>query len=177
MSEVETLSQYGDTGGSDVNRDLREGHGMSETFAARMDAIFARAAPLAEPLVAFRGVSTLPGDDRANDPGARLRRVFGRDSVVAGDVFSDRAFMSLTLDDEMASRFAGSKSVAKVNTGIILELSVPKGARVLKGREDETEVILPRNTKFRVSSVKEGAKVKGYEHIVGPLRIRAEVVL
>lgn len=73
-----------------------------------------------------------------------------------GSVVSDRAFVSTTRDANMASEFP--RSFGERQQGLVVEIRVPAGTRTLDvaqllNRPEEQEVLLPRDSQFRVESV------------------------
>jgi len=79
---------------------------------------------------------------------------FGGKSFEPGQVFTDKGFVSTSLDRGVATSFAGSKQQPH---GVVFEILVPKGFHALAQRrepmEEVAEVILPRNSKFRYVGV------------------------
>jgi len=91
-----------------------------------------------------------------------------------GDTYVDKGFASTTTETKqlwsfMSTALGGRYDSRKEQTGVVLQISVPKGSSVLsvnkyfksvsdrygptEGIREENEHIFPRNTKFRVDSV------------------------
>jgi hypothetical protein len=96
------------------------------------------------------------------------------EKLKVGDIYTDKGFVSTTLDIKVAPEFMSTATGGKfdsrpIEKGYVLEISVPKGSKALSvnsyfknvsGRygpsgdiRKEDEHILPRNTKFRVDSI------------------------
>jgi hypothetical protein len=96
------------------------------------------------------------------------------EKLKVGDIYTDKGFVSTTLDIKVAPEFMSTATGGKfdsrpIEKGYVLEISVPKGSKALSvnnyfrkvsGRygpsgdiRKEDEHILPRNTKFKVDSV------------------------
>jgi hypothetical protein len=116
--------------------------------------------------------------------GGKTDSTFG--ALKEGDIFIDKGFVSTTSDKEVVTEFMSTATGGRyddrpIEKGYVLEISVPKGSKVLSvnqyfkktsGRygpsesiRTENEHILPRGTKFRVDSigtveVREGLKDK-----------------
>lgn len=98
--------------------------------------------PLRERTILYRGLDI----DRGIDS---VRRRFKK-----GDVVSDPAYVSTSHDQHEARRFYGAQHRG-LNTQVLMRITAPKGTRVLGGVSDEAELILDRDTKLKVTSVKE----------------------
>lgn len=96
------------------------------------------------------------------------------ENLKEGDVFVDKAFVSTTTNLDTVNQFMSTALSDTFDSrpfqkGYVLEISVPKGSKVLsvnkyfedvsgtygptEGIREENEHILPRGTKFRVDSV------------------------
>ena len=95
---------------------------------------------LAAPTTLYRGIS--------RDSAAKL---FGSE-IKTGDHFVDKGFVSTSKGQDFANQWKGS-------SGIVLHIAAPKGATALDVHKmssvgaSEREIILPRNSKFEVTSV------------------------
>ena len=74
-------------------------------------------------------------------------------NLKVGDEFTDKAFVSTSVEAFKATPF--SSSVHR-DDGLIektlVRIRIPKGQKILFGDREEREIILPRNTRFRVKS-------------------------
>lgn len=68
-----------------------------------------------------------------------------------GDTLTDKGFVSTSYNKVDAEMFAGSMGGA----GVIFVIRAPKGTRVLAGSQAESELILNRGTKMRVTGIKQ----------------------
>lgn len=128
---LDALREYTDTAYEPINNDLMN-KGKVETpvyaqFISRIDKAFAQVPPLSKPLVVYRGI----------------KHEFSC-GVFLG-YFSTTERLSVAL--EFANRDAAWT--------YLLQINVPKGFRVLPlekitKNHDEWEVLLPRNTNFRI---------------------------
>jgi hypothetical protein len=96
------------------------------------------------------------------------------DTLKEGDTFKDKGYASTTTEPEqlwsfMSTALGGTYDSRTPQTGVVLQISVPKGSKVLsvnryfkgvgeaygpsESIREENEHIFPRNTKFRVDSV------------------------
>ena len=96
------------------------------------------------------------------------------DTLKEGDTFKDKGYASTTTEPEqlwsfMSTALGGRYDSRTPQTGAVLQISVPKGSKVLsvnryfkgvggaygpsESIREENEHIFPRNTKFRVDSV------------------------
>lgn len=132
---ISALDQYTDNGYEHINRELRhprqQGQDPSNLVKAIDRAFEQFGVELTEPVTLLRGIAMT---DIVPDEGAE---------------FTDRAFVSTTANAPTAERFASGFSR---RTGAILRINVPAGRTVLVGRGTEDELILPRNSRFRVRS-------------------------
>jgi SPP1 gp7 family putative phage head morphogenesis protein len=133
----EALRQYKGDVFYEINQDLREGGYIEddyrEAIANQVDAAMAKAR-LTESVTVFRG--------------ADIDILDYEDADMTGSVFQDSAFVSTTLNEKMAGRFAD---------GLIMEIRLPEGSRGLwmehwkvEGVGSESEILLPRGSRFNV---------------------------
>jgi len=140
---IEDVKYYQRNGYIGINNVLRRGGGevptgdLGKTVAA-LDESLRQAAPLKESVTVFRGMATMP------------------EGLTEGAVIADKAFVSTTASSKVVKDFLG-----KSDTPVEMRITLPKGERVLsmvhatgvKKFAKEQEILLPRNTKFRVSKV------------------------
>lgn len=157
-SIVNYMSGSGDY--SLVNSVLRGTYtaGVKETARANkivsdLDALIKKAPKLEESITTFRGISDKNVVDKLL-------------SLKPGDSFADEAFVSTSLKEDTAQRFAR-------NNGVIIEIVNPAGtkgifpiglrtevdANLAMRASSENEFLLPRDTKFYVTEVK-GNRIK-----------------
>lgn len=140
-----------------INRRLRGNSPVDKKIVGALDALFAERV-LKSPITTYRGV---------NAPPKALM------NLKVGDVFADKGYTSTSSSKRIASEFAGAESVWAEEEddegGIIFEMSVPKGHSAIRfglglgALHDEQEVLLPRNSIFKVESVeplRRGSKYK-----------------
>jgi hypothetical protein len=149
--EQESLRVYSGESAADINAHLR-GYspgidpsarlkGERATVQANLDSAIDKSS-LPENLMAFRGISS-DGWSRFED-------------LKPGDTFEDKGYVSTTLNRNIATQFARVDGPAG---GVMIAL-LPKGIKalpldVMLTQDAEREVLLPRNSKFRVREVNE----------------------
>lgn len=153
LAAVKAVDRYADAYYSEINGALRNG-GTHELVPLMDRAFENHSVELTEPIEVHRGIA-LP---------QRLGQPFG-----VGDVVEDKGFMSTTTGDTMASVFMSGRPDS---TPTMMRIKVPAGTRVLGGSWYESELILNRGTKVRITSV------QGRENKYGrqSLYVEAEVV-
>jgi hypothetical protein len=135
-TEREALQHYASNHPSDgyqqINQGLRKGDGNCSS-CGKLDSAISKS-EVTKDVQVFRGAS-LPESVLA--------------SLKSGAEFTDKGYVSTSLDHNTASKFAAGSAVFSIH--------VPKG---LKGifashytENDEKELLLPRGSKFRVDSV------------------------
>jgi hypothetical protein len=149
-SEIDAIVSY--TGGSGdyhkVNGYLRDIPGYQQPdsrtlgFIDNMDSVISKSPPLEKPIITYRGMS-LPIDE-----------------FKYAETFTDLGYVSTSHNLDISLRFTREYGFEP----IMLQVQIPKGARVLDPTAArlsknpdapatalaEQEVILPRNTKFRI---------------------------
>ena len=160
---VDSLVNYTNGSGdySLVNSVLREGYTPTPQEAERaskitkdLDSLIFKAPALNKPIVTFRGLSS----DRFSKE--YIDSLF---NLKPGDVFTEKSFSSTDLKPSIADRFTRDK-------GAVLEITNPAGTKGIfplgfrtnvdeKFAKGESEWILPRNSKFTVTSI-EGNRIK-----------------
>lgn len=118
----------------EINTALRSGKlGHNEQqFVKEMDGSFKHTLP--KDTVIYRGVD---------------QKTFG--SLKAGSEISDKAYLSGSSVAAKATYFGGADMNDPI--GGVLRIEVPKGHPAIVGNADEHEVILPRNTKLKITGV------------------------
>ena len=155
-----------------VNNSLRKTMNITEKEAIRveritrdLDTLIEKAPILDKPLITFRGVNI---EGNTNNYIEKLR------NLKPGDVLKEEAFISTSLSEEVATRIArgngyDSKPEFPVR-GLVFEIINPTGTSGIfpigfrtnvteKFAKGESEWLLPRNTRFRVTEV-DGYKIK-----------------
>jgi len=134
--EEEGFSMYADDFGyKDINRFARHGESINmpddeaEGYIMVMDRALARAAAPAN-MVVYRGFGNWKGFDKLEE----------------GATFSDKAYVSTSLIQEVAQNFGTNYAEIRVPEGF------PCGFMGGMGVKVETEILFPRNTTFRVVS-------------------------
>jgi hypothetical protein len=84
------------------------------------------------------------------------------DSMEVGSTITDKGFVSTTYSQDVAKGFSQDEE-EMTDTGAVITIRVPKGRPAIDMQNiseagDEEEVLLPRNSKFKVVS-KKGNKV------------------
>lgn len=145
----DALHDYQQAGYLSLNRDLRGGNKPTtgdKKLAKELDAAIDTAPPLTESITVHRGMRL-----QQDAP----RNLF--DSWEVGGEYSDPGYMSTTLSAKTAKDF-GDPNLFEATT---IEIRLPKGqkAAFMQARrstdpdlEDEQEILLPRNTRYRVVS-------------------------
>jgi hypothetical protein len=167
-AQVNSIADYMSGSGmySTVNTYLREGawgrytpvreQVQAQQVINHLDEVITQAPKLAKDTLTYRGIW-----------GQKETAFFT--GLKPGDTFTDSAFVSTSLNEQIAKNFA---RYDKANGGVILEIVNPKGTtgvfpiaqRVTVTEKQvavnsENEWLLPRNTKFEVISV-DGRRVK-----------------
>lgn len=138
------LEDLKDKGFSDINFGLRHG-GLKDldaeqkkTFLRASQAFGKQSAAIDRDIVVYRG-GTIPGiTDRLAD-------------VQAGEVFSDKGFVSTTMNTAIAREFAD-----KTPGAAIIQIHAPQGTKMVymepftQLEHSESELLLKPNTKFKV---------------------------
>lgn len=97
-------------------------------------------------------------------------------SLKVGDVMTDKGFVATSTAEHTASNFAAASDAMHHGGGAIVEIHVPRGAHALSvdpvggTHNDEHEVLLPRDSKFRILAVHAPAGPRK------PVRVEAELV-
>ena len=68
-----------------------------------------------------------------------------------GSEFMDRGFVAVSLNAEVAETFRGF-----IEGGVLMRIGAAKGTPAMAGDHTETELVLPRNLRFRVVGVSRG---------------------
>lgn len=147
--EKRALTNYKEFGSSWMNNYLRTGSIIEQTPEKKdffdseiklIDDAFGKAIPVEQKIEVYRGIKEIHLDNKE------------------GSIFSDKAFVSTSLREYIAKRFG---------QGVVVKIIIPKGSKVIpldfaierSGRKlhapaieqrKEQEVLLPRDTKFKV---------------------------
>lgn len=113
----------------------------AESWIELLDSALAKAPPLPEPLLVFRGFARAAADWQ---PGAE---------------FSDPGYCSTTIDRAYAERFAVR---AEGDVQYLVEIELPTGTKVAPLQElaeypSEEEIVLPRGSRFQIVSLDGGS--------------------
>jgi hypothetical protein len=160
-NEVEALTAYAGTGFSRINNGLRRNDGDIARVQAKktvegLDAAIKRGR-VPEDLVVYRGMK-----------GGLLKR------LNEGDTFQDHGYVSTSLHKKVAEKFGKDRDRNNNKITTVMEITVPKGSHAIAfdaifqgGHLDEHELLLPRNSTFKVTSVKEtgGTKVVSVAYV------------
>lgn len=147
----EIVRLYTQSGGryNQVNAHLREGREVDEETRktiAVIDDLFERDARPVEKVL-YRGISGFEPEELGLEEGVE---------------FTDKGFVSTTADRSIANRFGAHSADGKLSgegIGIIFKINAKGTPGVMLGgysRYGEDETLLPRGTRFKVTSVKEG---------------------
>jgi len=158
--QVAVFAEYQGSGYA-INDHLREGYldsGLRQEVRV-FDEAFDMAPSLGEDVIVYRGVKTSYSD---REQAEAAQGFFG--DLEEGDVFSDGAFASTTLNPRIAAHFGGLEDSVS-SQGIVLRINVPKTSKGIfmnsiakrstlpnAGRafNSEYEFLLPRNSKFQL---------------------------
>lgn len=129
--ETDALKTYtSDKGYKEINAALRSG--KSHPLVSDLDKV-ASSVTLKKDLVAYRGL--LHGD-----------------GYKAGKPFTEKSYMSLSMDYDTARSF--STGHADELAGSVVEFLIPAGTKIGFGKKSESEIILPRNTSGEIDAKK-----------------------
>jgi len=119
------------------NDKVRSGDASIKAYSKQLDNAIGKCA-LKDNVKVYRGVG---------------RNVFP-DSNMAGKIFTDKGYVSTSLNKEIAKEFSRGKG------STVMEIVMPKGAKGLpmevigKGIRNEAEILLPRGSQFKIVSDK-----------------------
>lgn len=135
-AEKNAISSYQGSGYSSINHKLRANEGGSPEISA-LDAALRRAY-IPKALDVVRGVSMSPDE------------IAGKGFNLVGHVFTDKGFMSTSTSKTVANKFKNGSGASTV-----LHLSLPAGTRAMLMPQFnwEKEVLLPRNSTFKITKV------------------------
>jgi hypothetical protein len=143
QEQKQAIARYTGIGYQPMNYFVRgKGSGSAEIKAcvANLDEAF-KGAALKAPMTIFRGISR-----------HSAKELFGSE-LHTGHVFQDKGFVSTSASKGFAENWRGNK-------GIVLEIAAEKGTpaidvhKLSSSGEHEREILLPRDSKFEVVSVK-----------------------
>ena len=168
--ETDAVKNYANNGFRSVNTYLRVGgvdpaieafpalaeraRQDSELTVQQLDSAFNRGPALEEPITVYRGI--IEGADKPE--------LFGAPGSRLGSVFTDKAYVSTSADKQIAD-----SSFSAAGTGnALLHITVPAGTKVVKPgsvalRKEEKELILPRDSSFRID--RDEVDASGQRHV------------
>lgn len=169
-AEIAAFKDYKNYAHAGINSALRNGTELSsEQLAAvkEMDAAFERLPPTEEAQTVYRGMQ-IPSDHIINTASDFGRKPEG----LVGAVITDNGFVSTSTSQEYANGWRSSN--------VFVTIDVPPGSKAaslarfeLDGKLSESEVLLPRGTKFKVIDIKDITQ----EHdVVNKTTIHLEVI-
>ncbi len=138
-NEKYSIEWYSDEGANKINTKLRHGDDSSPDVK-RLDSAIAKGGDLPVGSRLFRGMSR---ED--------AKKLFPNGEIKVGQVVSDPAFSSTTSREEIGTIYAGN--------GVMLQIDVGNGAAGLdiaglsRPGKNESETLLPRNAKMRVTGI------------------------
>jgi hypothetical protein len=153
---VSAVRGYANTDYHRLNDGLRSGNSVyiNSPNVKSIDSAFDSAKPLDQAIVVHRGVLG------ASDP-----KLLGPVGSKVGKTFNDKAFVSTSANDAVARKsFAGNSG----DDPAIMHITVPAGSKVIKPgsvafKPEESELVLPRDSNFRVD--KDEIDKKGKRHV------------
>jgi len=160
--DYDNASIYTTSAYSEINSDLRAERNLknrNQSAVDSLDKIIDNSPNLVEGTILYRGTSTsvfgLPDDANIKNMSAREFNQI-RDRLIGG-TYDDRAFTSTTTDSTVLSTFTGGNGVT--NRGVEMRITCGGNARGASTAEfsvygaRESEVVLPRNSQMRITSV------------------------
>ena len=142
-AEQKVIDGYSQTEYETINDDLRSGEeSESEWTKSRVEVIdkAIQKNRLPEAVKVFRGF---------NCPSCLKK-------LKEGGIFQDKAFFSTSLDESVPGEFLN-----KEPGDIMFHITLPKGTNAGRGsKADESELILPRGSKFRIKKISKGKPTK-----------------
>ncbi|MDY6894438.1 MAG: ADP-ribosyltransferase, partial [Thermotogota bacterium] len=139
--QVEAIDFYQTKAYTAINKRLREGLEMPDKLKEIVDSLDKSFKETDKKQTVYRGV-TVSGDE--------LKKL---SSLKEGDIYSDKAYISTSMDKEEADIFAFDDK-----NSFTFEIEIPKGAKALDLSEtselmkDEKELLLPKDSKFEIVS-------------------------
>ena len=160
-AEKKAVHEYSNLHYAKINKKLRLGHKPDERIN-NIDAALDKSA-LSQDSVVYRGLN----QDRS-------KRLLTK--TQPGEVFVDRGYSSTSLSEGVARGFAattdgGTVVLPKAKHGYVLSINVDKGTNALPLNDDiarhiaEQEVLLPRDSAFRVLRVDHDTKTVYAQHL------------
>ena len=135
--ELTTIKNYSGYAASNLNPALRKGKSLNTSHTRMTEALDSaiQKSELAQDVTVYRGLSS-----------AASKMAF---FATPGSVFSDKAYASTTVDKAVGKRIGKG--------GVLLEIKLRKGAKALpidglSRYPEERELLLPRNTSYKVKS-------------------------
>ena len=145
--ESRSIEEYTRTAHHNVNMYLRGKleednlqYSSSKKIASSLDSAFEKTSVASSTDgVVYRGITTE----------ARKVSDSWASKLKAGDLIEDKGFMSTSQSQEVSESFSRNGTFV----GVQFVISVPKGTRVMAGSETESELVLNRGTKMKVTKV------------------------
>ena len=161
-SDAETMRMYTQSGGTyqQVNSGLRNGGELDETSRKTIKLLDEKfdteATPITAPL--YRGLSGFDPSDVG---------------LTVGAEFKDAGFTSTSGDEKVAKKFATFSDSGKLEgeyaVGTLFKIVGSKGSKALNmnpySRYNENEFLLPRGSRFKVTSIKQGVPGKSLSKV------------
>lgn len=150
-------------GYANIQAYLRTGKPKFGTFDAKEKAIADEVAkqvssaikkhPLEKPMTVYRGMKITKDDEGS--------KMYG--DLKPGDTFQDKGFTSTSTNKKVGDKFA--EKLNRSDVQVVIEVSLKEGDPALPmdlyhKHESEKEILLDRNTKFKVVSVSERSGIK-----------------
>ena len=131
------VEDYTEIGYEEINQGLRGQITLSAKRRAQVAAINASARKLPKNTVLFRGTS--------GERSATAREFI--QSLQQGKVFKENAFFSVATDPNEAMKFQATSGRLP---GVIFRVFTPKGTKIIRGMDSETELLLQTGQRFKV---------------------------
>lgn len=152
--EKDALDEYMGSGYEQINHSLRHNKSMDrydKRYMERIEQVLSESS-LSKPVMTWRGVSP---------------RVYGRLEASVGKTVVDHGFTSVTSKENIARNFMNEYAdFTRGSTGMKpIRVFLPKGAKafpvahVYSGYHNEHELLIQRNTRYRVGQDKQGLYV------------------
>jgi hypothetical protein len=151
------LESYIGSDYNEINEALRGGWdlGEFEDEVAALDDITAWGSAPADAVV-FRGTPLYSDKTDTDGDMGQVREMLKAkmDDPSRRFVFYDQAFLSTSMNWEVAHDFATYEGEDAGANPAIFKINIPKGAKCAAINPNELEVLFPRNTKFEITEVK-----------------------
>ena len=142
--EQEAVGSYIEAMYRDINDFYRNGSRSEAELAETFDTAYKKASiSLGKEEFLYRGWEiTSNSDSRDWIPNLKV-----------GDVIEDKGFVSASSEERVAKDFANVLGESGRTGSVIFRIKAPRGTKVLAGNADESELILYRGTKTKVTKV------------------------